>query len=54
MAYEVLMPKVTAVSFSVNPVNAKAQTVISVKVVEVTVYLEPELRYSGEIYAGED
>lgn len=51
--YSVQIPKVTAASFSVNPVNMNTTTVLSVTVAEETVYLEPYYYFSGELYAGE-
>lgn len=54
MAYEVLVPSFTAASFSVNPVKQNAQTILIVKVTEITKILTPEVRYSGEIIAGEE
>jgi hypothetical protein len=54
MAYEVLVPKFTAASFSVNPVKQKAITILTVKVTEIKKILEPEVRYSGEMIAGEE
>lgn len=54
MAYEVLVPRFTAASFSVNPVNQNTKTVLTVKVTEIVKILTPEVRYSGEMIAGEE
>lgn len=51
--YSVLIPQITAASFSVNPVVMNGKTVLSVAVTEKTVILEPEKIYSGELYSGE-
>lgn len=51
--YPVQMPKITAVSFSINPAAINQPTVLTVKVVEEMVLLAPEIWYSGELYAGE-
>lgn len=51
--YAVLIPEITAASFSVNPAVINGKTVLSVTVTEKTVILEPEKIYSGELYSGE-
>lgn len=51
--YTVLVPEITAASFSVNPVNINNKTVLSVSVIEKTIILEPEKIYSGEFFSGE-
>lgn len=51
--YPVLVPKITAASFSANPVDMNSRTLLSVTVIEETVYLEPTAYYSNEIYSGE-
>lgn len=51
--YAVLLPKITAASFTQNPANINSKTVLAVTVTEETIYLEPEKYYSGELYAGE-
>ena len=51
--YTVLVPKITAASFSVNPAVINSKTVLSVSVTEKTIILEPEKIYSGEFYSGE-
>jgi len=53
MAYETQIPVISAAVFSVNPANINAKIVLSVSVSEITKVLEPEIRYSGELYAGE-
>ena len=54
MAYEVLVPSFTAASFSVNPVKRNAVTILTVNITEIKKILEPEVRYSGEMIAGEE
>lgn len=49
----VIVPEIQSVSFSVNPVLVNAQTVLTVKVSEVTKALYPEEKYVGEFYTGE-
>lgn len=49
----VLVPKITAASFSVNPVNINTATILSVTVSEETIQLEPTKYYAGEFYSGE-
>ena len=49
--YTMLLPKITSVSFTPNPVDINAKTKLTVT--EETIVLEPEIWYSGEIYAGE-
>lgn len=51
--YTVLIPEITAASFSVNPASINTTTVLSVAVTEKTVILEPDKIYSGEFYSGE-
>lgn len=51
--YTILLPKITSVSFAPNPVDINAKTKLTVAVTEETIVLEPEILYSGEIYAGE-
>ena len=53
MAYETYIPVVSAAVFSANPANINAKIVLTVTVADVQKILSPELRYSGEIYAGE-
>lgn len=54
MAYEVLVPSFASAVFSVNPVKRNATTVLTVKVTEIKKVLESEVRYSGEMIAGEE
>lgn len=49
----VILPAVTSVNLSVNPVRAGGETVVTVTVVEKTKTLYPEERYLGEFQAGE-
>ena len=51
--YTMLLPKITSVSFTPNPVDINAKTKLTVTVAEETIVLELEVWYSGEIYAGE-
>lgn len=51
--YTVLVPEITAASFSVNPVNINSATVLTVTITEKTIILEPEKYYSGEFFSGE-
>ena len=51
--YSVLMPKITAASFSVNPCSINEKIVLTVTVIEQNINLEAEVFYAGEIYAGE-
>lgn len=51
--YTVLVPEITAASFSVNPVNINSSTVLTVSITEKTIILEPEKYYSGEFFSGE-
>lgn len=53
MANQVVQIILRDLSFSVNPVNINRQTVLSVKVTEQTVSVEPEVLYSNEFRAGE-
>ena len=53
MANQVVQIVLQNLSFSVNPVNINKQTVLSVKVTEQTVSVEPELLFSNEFRAGE-
>ncbi len=50
----ITLPKITQVTISPNPVNAKAAYVLSVKVTEVTKVLTPKPFMSGEVYSGEN
>ena len=52
-AYAVLIPVIGASSFSVNPCSINEKITITVTVTEQTVMREPEIFYSGEIFAGE-
>lgn len=46
--YPAVIPEILSASFSSNPTSINTRIVISVQVVDKTVYLEPELIYSGE------
>lgn len=47
------IPKIEWAEFSENPTETNKKVVFSVKVIEESVILMPEIWYSGEIYAGE-
>ena len=49
----VIMPQITAASFSVNPCTINEKIVLTVTVIEQSVQLETETIYAGEVYAGE-
>jgi hypothetical protein len=51
--YQVLIPDISAASFSINPVSINGKTVLSVTVIERTITVEPDFYYSGDIYSGE-
>lgn len=51
--YTTLVPEIVSAVFSINPANINQSIVLSVKVAEITIALEPEKRYSGELYSGE-
>ena len=51
--YTVKIPKITAAEFAPNPADINTKTKLTVTVTEETVYLEPEVWYSGELYSGE-
>ncbi len=53
MAYQAYIPVVNSAEFSVNPARINAKIVLTVRVTDVLNILEPEIRYSGEIHAGE-
>jgi len=49
----VLLPRITAASFSINPCSINEKIVLTVTVIEQSVQLETETIYAGEVYAGE-
>lgn len=51
--YAILMPNIGEISLIPNPVTQNSKFEISIRVSEITVELTPEIRYSGEFYAGE-
>lgn len=51
--YSVLIPTITQAAFSVNPCQINEKITITLTVIEQTVTREPEIVYSGEVYAGE-
>lgn len=53
MTYETSIPVINAAVFSANPAVINAKIILSVTVTEISKILEPEIRYSGEVYAGE-
>lgn len=51
--YTVLVPEITAATFSENPAVINGKTVLSVSVTEKTIILDLGKIYSGEFYSGE-
>ena len=51
--YTTTIPTIVSAVFSINPASINQSIVLTVKVTETTIVLEPEKRYSGEIYSGE-
>lgn len=51
--YSTTIPKIVSAVFSVNPASINQTIVLSVTVTETIIVLEPEKRYSGELYSGE-
>ena len=51
--YSILIPKVDGILLTPNPVNQNSSFTLKLEVSEVEIQLEPEIRYSGEIYSGE-
>lgn len=51
--YSVSVPNIETATFSTNPVAINSKVFLTVKVTEKIVVLEPEKRYSGELYSGE-
>lgn len=51
--YTTTIPKIVSAVFSINPASINQTIVLSVAVTETTIVLEPEKRYSGELYLGE-
>ena len=51
--YSTVVPEIVSAAFSVNPATINQSIVLTVKVTETTIVLEPEKRYSGELYSGE-
>ena len=49
----ILVPQITAASFSVNPCSINEKIVLTVTVIEQSIQLEAETIYAGEVYAGE-
>lgn len=49
----VIMPQITAASFSVNPCKINEKIVLTVTVIEQSIRLETETIYAGEVFAGE-
>lgn len=52
-SYVTTTPSIDSAVFSENPTTINQKIVLTVYVSEQTVYLEAELRYAGEFYAGE-
>lgn len=53
MVYEITLPIVKTATFSENPTKINTKVTLELVVVEEKVYLEPEIRYSGEYHLGE-
>lgn len=53
MTYEVYIPVISEAMFSANPAIINSKITLTVKVIDSINILEPEIIYSGEIYAGE-
>ena len=53
LAYYIIAPVIQSASFSVNPADINANTVLTVMAEDVFRILEPERFYSGDLYAGE-
>lgn len=53
MANQVVQILVQSGTISVNPTRINEQTILSVVVQELTTTVEPEVRYSNELRAGE-
>ena len=51
--YAVLIPVIGTSTFSSNPCSINEKITITVTVTEQTVMREPEIIYSGEVFAGE-
>ncbi len=51
--YTTTIPKIVSAAFSINPASINQTIVLSVTVTETAIVLEPEKRYSGELYSGE-
>ena len=49
--YTMLLPKITSVSFTPNPVDINAKTKLTVTVTEETIVLVLNIRATAEIYA---
>lgn len=54
MSITILRPEVQTVSIIPNPVNFNSPVIIRVVVEDISIILEPEFVFSGEIYSGED
>ena len=51
--FEFKIPKITNSEILPTPVNINSSFLLSVSVIDETVFLDAELIYSGEIYSGE-
>ncbi len=52
-SYVTTVPNIDSAVFATNPVTINQKVVLTVYVSEKTIYLEAEVRYTGELYAGE-
>ena len=49
----ITIPEIVSATFSANPAQINTKIVLTVVVTERVIVLEPEIRYSGELYLGE-
>ena len=49
----IAMPRVTGAEITPNPAAMNTAVLIQVTAAEVSVTLEPEIKYAGEYYSGE-
>ncbi len=54
MSIPILVPEITSVAITPNPVNANTSFLIAISVTEIEQILEPIIIYSGTFYSGEE
>ncbi len=54
MSYTLLVPEITSVVITPNPVDQNTAFLIAIAVTEIEKELEPILIYSGTFYSGEE